>query len=243
MRVDLQKGRYRARHATSAADLHACQALRHQCFFGSAGSDSDVFDGFWQHLMVEDCAEDALVCTLRYCASSGRESLSGYAATFYDLAPFARIDGPLIEIGRFCSDPGSLDPHILRVAWGAMTQIVDRLEAQLIFGCTSFAGNDPAVHAATFQRLSAAHLGPASLRPAVKDAKAVKLAHLKTTSAPQRPMPPLMRTYLAMGGWVSDHAVIDTQMQTLHVLTALEISAVPPSRAKALRALTSTAAQ
>jgi hypothetical protein len=40
-----------------------------------------------------------------------------------------------------------------------------------------------------------------------------------------------------MGGWVSDHAVIDRQMNTLHVFTGLEIAAIPPNRARLLRAL------
>ena len=50
-------------------------------------------------------------------------------------------------------------------------------------------------------------------------------------------MPPLLRTYLLMGGWISDHAVIDRQMDTLHVFTGVEIAAIPPARARALRAL------
>ena len=51
-----------------------------------------------------------------------------------------------------------------------------------------------------------------------------------------RGMPPLLRSYLAMGGWVSDHAVIDRDLGTLHVFTGLEISAVPAARARFLRA-------
>ena len=50
-------------------------------------------------------------------------------------------------------------------------------------------------------------------------------------------MPPLLRTYLIMGGWVSDHAVVDRQMNTLHVFTGLEIGAIPPARKKLLRAV------
>ena len=57
----------------------------------------------------------------------------------------------------------------------------------------------------------------------------VKLAMLR--------MPPLLRTYLIMGGWVSDHAVVDDQMNTLHVFTGLEISAIPPARKRLLRAV------
>ena len=48
-------------------------------------------------------------------------------------------------------------------------------------------------------------------------------------------MPPLLRSYLMMGGWVSDHAVVDRQLNTLHVFTGLEIKAIPPARARLLR--------
>ena len=49
-------------------------------------------------------------------------------------------------------------------------------------------------------------------------------------------MPPLLRTYLLMGGWVSDHAVVDRAMNTLHVFTGLEIAAIPEARKRLLRA-------
>jgi putative hemolysin len=50
-----------------------------------------------------------------------------------------------------------------------------------------------------------------------------------------RRMPPLLRTYLVMGGWVSDHAVIDNDLNTLHVFTGVEIKRMPPKRARLLR--------
>jgi putative hemolysin len=53
-----------------------------------------------------------------------------------------------------------------------------------------------------------------------------------------RRMPPLLKTYLMMGGWVSDHAVVDAQMNTLHVFTGVEIGSIPPARKRLLRALT-----
>jgi putative hemolysin len=40
---------------------------------------------------------------------------------------------------------------------------------------------------------------------------------------------------LVMGGWVSDHAVIDNELNTLHVFTGVEIKRVPPKRARLLR--------
>jgi putative hemolysin len=50
-------------------------------------------------------------------------------------------------------------------------------------------------------------------------------------------MPPLLRSYLRMGGWVSDHAVVDRDLNTLHVFTGLEIGAIPSARARTLRTI------
>jgi hypothetical protein len=50
-------------------------------------------------------------------------------------------------------------------------------------------------------------------------------------------MPPLLRSYIGMGGWVSDHAVVDRTMNTLHVFTAVQTAAIPPARQRLLRAL------
>ena len=55
--------------------------------------------------------------------------------------------------------------------------------------------------------------------------------------AAQRRMPPLLRTYLLMGGWVSDHAVVDNDLNTLHVFTGMEIKGIPANRKRLLRAM------
>ena len=49
-------------------------------------------------------------------------------------------------------------------------------------------------------------------------------------------MPPLLRSYLTMGGWVSDHAVVDRELDTLNVFTGLEIATIPEARARSIRA-------
>ena len=91
-----------------------------------------------------------------------------------------------------------------------------------------------------YAHLKDQHLAPAKLQPTVKAQHIHLFARDTHTADPRRArqqIPPLLRSYLAMGGWVSDHAVIDRQMNTLHVFTGLEIAAIPPNRARLLRAL------
>ncbi|MBB5721981.1 putative hemolysin [Loktanella ponticola] len=236
MNSGFQKGRYFARFAQDAADIAACQALRHQCFFGTAGLDADQFDAAWTHMMIEDGAGGPLVCTFRMRQSAAADIGAGYAGQFYDLTRLSHTVGPHIEIGRFCTDPATPDPHILRVAWGALTRHVDACDAKVLFGCTSLTGTDPAPYRKIINALHARHQGPAALMPRPLADEIIALDAVQPDAEP-RPMPPLLRTYLAMGGWVSDHAVVDRVMQTLHVLTVVEIAKIPAARAKALRAL------
>ncbi len=233
MTVPFQKGRYRVRFAENA-DVLACQRLRHLCFFGGDGIDADQFDALCRHVMVEDRA-GRLVATMRLLqARSGGDVLGGYAAQFYDLERLAALNAPMMEIGRFCVTPDVVDADVLRVAWAALTRFVDEAGIAMLFGCASFPGIEPAPYARAFVHMGR-HVGPSDVRPEPKAGDAVRLAEV--TGPGDRPMPPLLRTYLAMGGWVSDHAVIDRQMQTLHVFTCLDVAAVPPARAHALRAL------
>ena len=81
------------RHADGAADLAACQRLRHRCFFGRAGLDTDRFDPLCRHLMVEDLSGRLLATVRTALWPEGAAILNGYAAQFYDLTGLARAKG------------------------------------------------------------------------------------------------------------------------------------------------------
>lgn len=235
MTIPFVKRHYVSRLAATPADVTACQRLRHLCFFGRAGVDIDRFDARYQHLMVED-VQGRLAATVRFSLMhSGADVMHGYAGQSYDLSGLASASAPTMEVGRFCSTQDVLCADILRVAWGALTQIVDQHQVTHLFGCTSFRGTDPAPYGLVFARLAANHQGPATLQPVQKAAEVIPLA--KAPAGDGQSMPPLLRSYLAMGGWVGDHAVVDRRMQTLHVFTCLDVAAVPPARARALRAV------
>ena len=238
------RGAYRARLAASAADQARALALRHLVFRQMRGlggkTDADRFDPLCQHVLVEEAASGALVACFRSLTlADGRALGQSYSGQVYDLSPLQGMAGPRIEMGRFCLAPDRHDPDILRLAWGAVTRLVDAAGAALLLGCTSFSGADPQRHAAALALLHSAHIGPTALRPLRKPG--LKQVTLSGQGADARAglaaLPPLLRTYLGMGGWVSDHAVIDRDLDTLHVFTAVEIAKIPPARARALRAI------
>lgn len=238
----LHKGHVRARATTAPADISAAQALRMQCF---GCDDRDALDAVCTHILIEDAASGALLCCYRMLALTGREVAQSYSAQFYDLSALEDFDGPMVELGRFCIDPAqSGNPDVLRAAWGAMTAFVDARGVALLFGCSSYAGTDASLYRASFAMLGARHIAPKRWLPQIKAPKTHSFAtcdpQMRTVpdlKAALRATPPLLRTYLAMGGWVSDHAVVDEQMNTLHVFTGVEIASIPEARKRLLRAV------
>lgn len=245
MTMMLRKGCYAARFAQSDADVIAAQTLRHLCFVTGAGRDPmpdgldrDRFDADCLHVLVEDAGGRLAACFRLLHLKSAALIGHSYAAQYYDLTALKQFPGPIVEIGRFCVQPDLRDPDVLRVAWGAVARFVDQAGVGLLFGCSSFAGTDSEIYADSFGQLRARHLGPACWRPGLRARDVVHfpaVAHHPKRALQQ--MPPLLRTYLGMGGWVSDHAVIDRAMNTLHVFTGVEIAAIPAARARALRAV------
>lgn len=247
----LRRGRYEARFARDTADLQAAARLRHFCFVQQAGRaalpdglEQDRFDRHCDHIVIEDLARAAVIGCFRVMLLPDGAALGqSYSAQFYDLAGLAAFEGPMAELGRFCTAPDVPDADVLRLAWGALARFVDARGVALLFGCSSFSGTDPAAYGQAFEVLAARHLAPEVWAPKVRADHVHRFAEQAAGGgAPQgaakaaaAQMPPLLKSYLAMGGWVSDHAVIDQAMNTLHVFTGLEIAAIPPARARALR--------
>ncbi len=242
--------KYRARFADGESDVQRCQQLRYLAFISGRGlaraaeapeTDSDAFDTVCRHVMIEEARSGQLVCCFRMLPlESGAEIGRSYSAQFYGLSKLARFPGRMVELGRFCVHPAHCDPAILRLAWSTMSRFVEDKGVELIFGCSSFHGVDADAYMDAFALLKDKHLAPKRWLPRVKAPKVFRFARLLRLARPDlrlalRRMPPLLRSYLAMGGWVSDHAVIDPDLNTLHVFTGVEVRRVPTKRAGILR--------
>ncbi|MEM7507606.1 MAG: GNAT family N-acyltransferase [Pseudomonadota bacterium] len=243
-------GKFKARLAEGEADVRACQHLRYLTFIEQRGVDAeanpdrvdmDEFDAHCAHVMVEDIKTGQLVCCFRMLPlADGSEISRSYAAKYYELSNLADYPGKMVEMGRFCIHPAWRDADILRVAWAAMTKFVDEEGVELLFGCSSFYGVDAEEYADAFALLKERHIAPNRWLPRVKAPRIFPFKKKLWLRKPNlklamKGMPPLLRTYLVMGGWVSDHAVIDNELNTLHVFTGVEIKRVPKSRARLLR--------
>ena len=248
MRV-FSRGRFQVRLSRDAADIEAAQRLRYEAFIAARpgavltgdradGLDRDGYDEHCLHALVIDTRDGSLACCFRMMPlESGAEIGRSYSAQYYELSGLHDFPGPIVEMGRFCMAPGRRDPEVIRAAWAAMTSYVTSENVELLFGCSSFEGCEADQYADAFAYLKEKHLAPKRLLPRVKAPSVFRFAAKLKLIRPDvklamRRMPPLLRSYLALGGWVSDHAVIDRDLNTLHVFTGVEIKRVPPSRRK-----------
>ncbi len=229
--------RYRARFASSQREVLAAQALRYQCFnlLNKVELDVDDFDTICQHVLIENLETNKLICCYRILNfENGKNISSSYSAQFYDLKSIESYSKPMIEVGRFCIDPEVNDPSVVLTAWAALAQIVAQSRTELLFGCSSFEGIDKRKYVDSFALLRERYIAPVHWRPRIKSAKVFCYSKdLKCKVDKKKAlinMPPLLKTYLSMGAWVSDHAVVDLNMKTLHLFTGMEISKIPKSR-------------
>ena len=238
MTIAFTVGRYDVRFSATPEDLKACQSLRHLCFFQDHGIDADRFDPLCRHLMVRKAGELVATCRLMLLASGASIDMS-YAAQRYDLSSLETYQGRMLEIGRFCIAPTVSDPDVLRLCWGAIAQLVDVSDVGFIFGCTSFEGTDVGRVRQAFELLADSFCPPpyAPIGPASSNGKPLRSNLIYDRKEAVSQLPPLLRSYLSLGAWVSDHAVVDRDMNTIHVFTGLEVEKIPTSKAAALRSI------
>ncbi len=227
--------RYRLRLARSAQDLRAVAHLRYRCFRARpeealpAGLDRDRFDETSLQVIVEDPASARILACFRLALHDPPERLcAGYSAQFYDLSKLAHYPGMVGEIGRFCTAPGLFEPDIWRLALAGLGQIVVANRVRLLMGCSSFPGGDRRAIGPLLAEVERTHRAPERWRPRIRAPEVIVFDRDPARrQAPRLALPPLLRFYLQLGGWIADHAVVDRDLNTLHVFTGVEIDRIP----------------
>jgi putative hemolysin len=234
------------RLAETAADIDAAQALRYRVFYETMGArplpgmarmrrDSDPFDKICDHLLVLDHSRgdgaEAIVGTYRLIRrEAARRSGRFYSAAEYDIAKLISYRGEILELGRSCVDLGYRTRPVMSLLWSGIAAYVFHFDIALMFGCASLPGTDPDALAAPLSYLHYHHLAPLRLRPSALEQRYVEMRRLapdgfdpvRTRSG----LPPLIKGYLRLGGFVGDGAVIDEQFNTTDICVVVKTDLV-----------------
>ncbi len=243
---ELRSGSLGVRIATTVAEIEAAQALRYRIFYEEMGAhpdaptfgtrrDSDRFDPIADHLLVIDHAigtgPEGVVGTYRLIRAEAAAKIGGfYSADEYDLAAVLTFSGKVMELGRSCVDVQYRNRAVMQLLWRGIAAYVFKHGIGLMFGCASLPGTDPDALALELTYLHAHHLAPPELRPRAVPSRYVEMRrHDPATLDPMRALaalPPLIKGYLRLGGFVGDGAVIDTQFNTVDVAIVVKTDLV-----------------
>ena len=222
--------RYRIEFGQSEANRLKAQKFRQKVFRASqVGLDEDKFDSISEHCLIFDKkSNNKLVLVFRIRTFSSMEDiLYSYPAQYYDLTKLSALSLRPMEIGRLCVDQHTSDPFLLLVAFKYIRSIVSSRQIDFIFGCTSFAGADNPQHLAALNSLEKNQIASSNFPIKRKSSKVLDIKKSfiggQESKNANYYLPPLLRFYLSLGGRVSDHAVIDKDLDTLHVFTYVDL--------------------
>ena len=243
---ELRAGNLGLRIAATPGEVDALQALRYRVFYDEMGAtpdaiavlsrrDIDSFDLAADHLIVVDHAlgdgPEGVVGTYRMMQREGA-AVAGrfYSADEYDISPLLSFQGRILELGRSCVDMRYRGRAVMQLLWRGIAAYVFAHEIDLLFGCASLAGTDPAENAAELTYLHHNHLAPPALRPKALPERYVDMRLLPPETVDARrvllALPPLIKGYLRLGGMVGDGAVIDRQFNTTDVAIVVKTDLV-----------------
>ncbi|MBV8935826.1 MAG: GNAT family N-acetyltransferase [Alphaproteobacteria bacterium] len=242
--VDSWSGPLQVRLAETAADVDAAQALRYRIFYERLGArplrdmawrqrDVDHFDNYCDHLLVLDhsCGIGNVVGTYRLIRRETAARLGGFYSTKeFDVSSVVRHPGEILELGRSCVDPGYRNRSAMQLLWSGIAAYVFHYSIVLMFGCASLPGTDPNALAEPLSFLHHYHRAPPELRPRALVERYVEMDRLSPCAIdPARAfaaLPPLIKGYLRLGGFVGDGAVIDEQFNTTDVCVLVKTDLV-----------------
>ena len=244
--AELRAGNLGVRLASTRGELDAIQGLRYRVCYAEMGAaadpptansrrDRDRFDAVADHLLVVDHAigpgPEGVVGTYRLIQREAAARLGRfYSADEYDIGPILVFPGRVLELGRSCVDVGYRNRAAMQLLWRGISAYVFQHKIDLMFGCACLPGTDPDALAEELTYLYYNHLAPPALRPRALPHRYVDMRRtIPGAIDPRRALnqlPPLIKGYLRLGGFVGDGAVIDRQFNTTDVAVVVKTDLV-----------------
>jgi len=244
--VQVVAGDFEVRLAQTVAEIEAAQALRYRVFYEemsaqpsaemkAIGRDFDPFDEVCDHLLVLDRRRgdgpEGIVGTYRLIRRPAAAKMGRfYSSAEYDIQKMIDYPGEVLELGRSCIARDARNTATMQMLWRGIALYAYHYNIQVMFGCASIPGTDPTQHALALSYLYHHHLAPPEIRVRAQPHRYVKMDMLEPGSYdPRKAMarvPPLIKGYLRLGGFVGDGAVIDHEFNSTDVFITVKTELV-----------------
>ncbi len=240
--VDVKSNALHLRLAETEAEVAAAQALRYRVFYeemsakataamAAAKRDFDAFDEHCDHMVVFDSARgagpEAIIGTYRVMRREAAKRCGRfYTAGEYDIANLLAYPGEALELGRSCIEADHRNGGTMQLLWRGIAEYVLAHDVSLMFGCASLPGVEPEALAVPLSYLYHHHLAPPALRAWALPERRVAMNVIPPGDIAPRPalhmLPPLIKGYLRLGGFVGEGAVIDRDFGTTDVCVVVK---------------------
>ncbi|MCH8035821.1 MAG: GNAT family N-acetyltransferase [Proteobacteria bacterium] len=240
--VDIRTNSLHLRLAETLDEVEAAQALRYRIFYeGTAAKateemaalkrDFDAFDDYCDHLLVFDRSRgdgpEAVIGTYRLMRREAAERCGRfYTEDEYDIANLLNFPGDILELGRSCIAEKFRTGPTMQLLWRGVVEYVLAHDVGLLFGCASLPGVEPDRLALQLSFLYHHHLAPPALRTWALPERYVAMNRIppEEFSAPRvmRELPPLLKGYLRVGGFIGEGAVVDYDFGTTDVCVVVK---------------------
>ena len=257
-RIHAEVGRYRLKLAQTVEDRDAACRLRFRVFnieLGEGlessyetGLDTDHFDLFCEHLLVEDKVDRRIVGTYRMQSGmTAQTNLGYYSEQEFDFAPYEPLRAETLELGRASIDREHRTPEVLTLLWRGIAQYATDMGLRYLIGCSSLNSKDPVEGWQMFRQLEHYQVAE-ELRTRPTEAYACPTEQQGASAQPasaQEPteapkVPKLLKTYLAIGARICAPPAWDREFGTIDFLTLLDLKLLSHSaRNRFLAPLTS----
>lgn len=239
----LRLGRLEVRIAKDTKEVQEAQRLRYRVFYEEMGAkatpdiaasqmDFDSLDKFCDHLIVIDHNTGDLpptvIGTYRLVRRDAAKRHGGfYSSSEYDISRLVAYPGEILEVGRSCVAPDFRNRPTMQLLWRGIADYIAAYGIDILFGCASLPGTDPKALAVPLTYLYYYHLAAPYLRTVALPHRYVDMRLMNPSDVdpekglsqmpPLNLLPPLLKGYLRLGGFVGDGAVVDEQFNTTDV--------------------------
>lgn len=244
-RVHAEVGKYRLRLAESVEDRDSACRLRFKVFnieMGEGlessyetGLDTDKFDLFCEHLLVEDKVSRRIVGTYRMqSGETAARNLGYYSEQEFHFAPYEPLRGGILELGRASIDREHRTPEVLTLLWRGIAQYATDMGLRYLVGCSSLNSKDPSEGWQMYRQLENYRVPPEFATEPTRAYACPTEQEGAGAQPPEAPLPApkvpkLLRTYLAIGARICAPPAWDREFGTIDFLTLLDLKLLSTS--------------
>jgi putative hemolysin len=253
-RIRAEVGRYRLRLAETAEDREAACRLRFRVFnielnegltsSYQTGLDTDNFDLFCEHLLVEDKQESnpsrRVVGTYRMQSGATAARNHGYySEREFNFATYEPLRAGILELGRASIDREHRTPEVLTLLWRGIAQYANDMGLRYLIGCSSLTSKNPEEGWRMYRQLEQYWVSPEFeteptadfVCPSEQGGRHSQLPPQTDDLSLRTPfkVPKLLKTYLAIGARICGSPAWDRDFGTIDFLTLLDLRLISPS--------------